>query len=478
MRPPVQRASAADRAFMAMDTGPVPAQFGVVLELDGHLSRARAREVIAGRVGSVPRLRQRLVSAPLGCGGPLWIDDAGFDIAHHVREVICPPPGDEQQLMDAALAEVMSPLGRAAPLWSVVLFTGLQDDRSALLVVVHHALADGVGGLSILASLADPGGRSEDRTFPQAAPGVRSLFADALARKCQAASGVATSWRLLRSAMSAGGGFRPVPITPCSLMHPTGPRRGVIVVRTRRDDVRAFAHQYGATTNDAVLVAVAAALRQLLEGRGERLDTVVITVPVSGRNAEQAPALGNMVSPLLVPVPTAGAISERLARVAETVRAGKASASGPPPIAVLGWLFRPLARLGGFRWYMSHQHRFHTLVSHLRGPDQPLGFGGLRIAAAVPLGVGEAGNSTLSFEVLTYNGTLSVSAILDPDHVPDGDELGTALDDQFRLMRQRHQSGGPDVAPGEHRCCDGHDDDRGEHHPRVPERQATGDRPL
>jgi hypothetical protein len=32
---------------------------------------------------------------------------------------------------------------------------------------------------------------------------------------------------------------------------------------------------------------------------------------------------------------------------------------------VLGWLFRPLAALGGYRWYMNHQHRFHTLISHV-----------------------------------------------------------------------------------------------------------------
>jgi hypothetical protein len=145
--------------------------------------------------------------------------------------------------------------------------------------------------------------------------------------------------------------------------------------------------------------------------------------------------MGNLVSPLLVPVPATGQLSRRLALVNAAVRAGRTSASGPPPIALLGWLFRPLCRLGGYRWYMNHQRRFHTLVTHLRGPDQPLSFGGLRIKNAVPIGVAEGGNSTVSFEVMTYDGTLTITAIIDPDHFPDGGALGAALEAELRAMR-------------------------------------------
>jgi hypothetical protein len=236
-------------------------------------------------------------------------------------------------------------------------------------------------------------------------------------------------------------------------MQPTGPNRRIIVVRTRYDDLRAVAHRFGATTNDAVLVAVSGALRQVLEGRGEHIDSFVVTVPVSGRRGGSH-ELGNLVSPLLVPVPTTGQVGQRLAGVAATVRAGKAGASGPPPIAVLGWLFRPLARLGGYRWYMNHQRRFHTLVSHVRGPDEPLSFGGVRISAAAPIGVAEGGNSTVYFEVLTYDGTLTITAIIDPDHFPDGDVLAAALERQLSAISSlRDAEGGPltgtrEVLPG------------------------------
>jgi diacylglycerol O-acyltransferase len=115
------------------------------------------------------------------------------------------------------------------------------------------------------------------------------------------------------------------------------------------------------------------------------------------------------------------------AQVAAQVRAHKTAATGPPPIAVLGWLFRPLAALGGYRWYMNHQHRFHTLVSHVRGPAEPVTFGGYPVTSAVPVGVAEGGNITVYFEVLSYAGALTISAITDPDHFPDHPQLTDAL---------------------------------------------------
>ncbi|HEU4515200.1 MAG TPA: wax ester/triacylglycerol synthase domain-containing protein [Nocardioidaceae bacterium] len=437
-RPLIERASATDRAFLAMDIGDVPEQFGVVLELSGHLTLARVRDLVGERIQAVPRLRQRLVGVPIGCGGPIWVDDAAFDIRRHVREVECRPPGDEQALLDTALALVMSPLSRSAPLWSAVLVPGLEGDRVALVVVLHHVLADGIGGLAVLAGLVDPGPGSTDRAFPRPRPTGRNLLADALVAKARALGGVGRSWRLLRTSMGAGGGLRPPRIADTSLTQRTGPDRRVAVVRADYARLRAAAHRHGATTNDAVLVAVAGALRRVLEGRGERIESVVVTVPVSGRRTDgdpdAGPALGNLVSPLLVPVPTTGSTDQRLAEVAALVRAGKADATGPPPIAVLGWLFRPLAALGGYRWYMNRQRRFHTLVSHLRGPAEPLTFGGLRVESAVPIGVAEGGNATVYFEVLSYAGVVTVAAMVDRDHFPDLGALVDALRTELDLV--------------------------------------------
>jgi hypothetical protein len=206
------------------------------------------------------------------------------------------------------------------------------------------------------------------------------------------------------------------------------------VVTVDRGRLAAAAHRHGATTNDAVLVAVAAALHQVLWGQGESVDPIVITVPVSGRRQGAGPAVGNLVSPMLANVPTSGELAERLAQVAAGVRAHKAAATGPPPIAVLGGLFRLLARLGGYRFYMNHQRRFHTLVTHVRGPAEPVRLAGHPIGAAIPVAVAEGGNMTVYFEVLSYAGALTITAIVDPDHGPDLGELTNNLRRELDLI--------------------------------------------
>jgi WS/DGAT/MGAT family acyltransferase len=444
----VERASATDRAFLAMDSGTIPEQIGVVLRLGpGAVDLTRVRELIDARIGTVPRLRQRLVRTPVGCGGPIWVDDADFDVRRHVTELLCRAPGDEPALLDTAVEVVMARLARSAPLWSVTVVTGLDDGGVALVVVLHHVLADGVGGLAVLTALtdghssdADRGGSREAAStrFPRPAPSAIDLARDAWWARAGAVGRLPGSWRLLRRTMSAGGGLRPVKAAGCSLNQRTGTRRAVVVVAVDRARLRDAVHRAAATTNDAVLVAVTGALGHVLRRRGESVDPLVVTVPVSGRSpvpgeARDAGAgsadgqLGNLVSPLLVDVPTAGPVGERLAWVGATVRASKSAAIGPPPIAVLGWLFRPLARVGGFRFYMNHQHRFHTLVSHVRGPEHPVTFGGHAVRSAIPLAVGESGNQTVYFEVLSYADTLTVTAIADPDHFGELDQLADQL---------------------------------------------------
>jgi len=435
-RPNIERASSTDLAFLAMDTGKVPQQFAVILILDrpGDFSLSQLRQIVSDRIVAIPRLRQRLIKVPPGCGRPLWIDDPDFHINRHVRAVPCRAPGDERALHDTALSVIMAPLPRWAPLWSVVLITELAEDAAAVVIVLHHVLADGLGGVNVLAALVDPGAAPVDLPFPRPTPRLRSLARDAWLTRLVGLRRAIGSWRLLRRAMFAGGGFRPARAVPCSLVQPTGPRRKMAVIRLDRAQLAAAAHRNAATTNDAVLVAVARALHQALRSRGELVDPIAITVPVSGRRPSGGPAVGNLVSPMLVDVPTGGDVGDRLAQVESAVRAHKEAATGPPPIAIMGGLFRLLARLGGYRFYMNHQHRFHTLVTHVRGPIEPVRLGGNEVIAAIPVGVGEGGNMTAYFEVLSYAGMLTIAVIVDPDHGPDLDDLARRLEDELNSI--------------------------------------------
>ena len=51
--------------------------------------------LIADRIAFVPRYRQRLQPVPGRLANPVWVDDAGFDLAYHVRRSALPAPGHQ-----------------------------------------------------------------------------------------------------------------------------------------------------------------------------------------------------------------------------------------------------------------------------------------------------------------------------------------------------------------------------------------------
>ncbi|MFD0524519.1 wax ester/triacylglycerol synthase domain-containing protein [Paractinoplanes durhamensis] len=117
----------------------------------------------------VPRLRQRLVRPRFGGGPAVWAGDTGFDVRRHLSTAACPSPGDERALLDAAMPYLLAPLPRDRPLWRAVLLTGISGGGSALVLVAHHALSDGMGGLAALARLVDGADVPVGRTVESAA---------------------------------------------------------------------------------------------------------------------------------------------------------------------------------------------------------------------------------------------------------------------------------------------------------------------
>ena len=425
----VERATPGDVITLAMDLGPLPSQVGAILRFPGSPGGgepAALQGLVAERAGAIPRLRQRLVRSPLGCGPPVWVDDPGADPASHVRLTSCPPPGDERALLDLAAAVMTTPLPSGRPLWSAVVVTGLADGGSALLVVLHHVVADGVGGLAVLAALADGAPAHGPLRPARPAPARRELAADATARRLLALRRLPSSLRSLRRWLRAAGGSRPRPAAACSVIGPVGSRRRYEIVRAEVAPLQAFAHRHGATVNDAVLLAVAAALSDLLASRDETVDPIALGVPVSPRRSTTVDRLGNQVAPILVPAPTTGDPPYRLEQIADAVRTGRAAAGQPPPagIATVMWW---ASRLGLLRRYMAAQRRMHTMISSLHGPDRPITLGGSPVVSIVPLVSAETGNVRVSFDVLSYAGTLTITTVADPDTVPDLSALTTAL---------------------------------------------------
>lgn len=436
----ITRASSTDMMELASDIGPVPRQMGAVLFLAaGHALNADAvRAAVAQRIGGIRRLRQRLTRTPWGCGRPVWIDDPDFDVAGHVRSEPCPPPGDRAAALAAAIGIVGHRLPPQRPLWEVTLLDDMADGGSAMVIVMHHVLADGMGGLALLGQLVDGGpparpARARDAAPPpDAAPTVAELALDAAMSRLRALGRIRTLPGTVRAAVAELRSGSAPRAARCSLNHPVGADRAAISATGSLAAVRTAARRNDATVNDVMVAVVGGAVNALLAHRGEHVDPVVVSMPVSGRPLAAAATLGNQVGVVPVAVPTGVSPQECLAAVAASTRTRRNQERGASA-ALLAPAFRALAAVHLVRWVVNHQHLVHTFATNLRGPDAPVSFLGATVSDIVPLNV-LAGNVAVDFAVLSYAGSITITATADPDVVPELDVLADALTRQLELL--------------------------------------------
>lgn len=432
MRP--DRASADDLMSLAAEHGSTPMQVGAVLRVDAgaDLDPEAVVRAFAHRITAVPRLRRRLVTVPWGCGRPVWVDDPGFAVGDHVSVLPCPPPGGERAVLGIAADLLGTRLPRGRPLWAAIWVPDTGRGGSALIVVLHHVLADGIGGLAVLAGLVDGAPVTPDLAFPRPLPSRRRLAVAALLDRLRGVAGIPAAVRRI-----AGGAaqLRPTAgrrLARTTLNRPTGPHRRFTCVRVELDEVLRAAHRHGATVNDVVLAAIAAALHRLLARRGEHVDDIVVSVPFSTRRRTTAHDLGNRSGVIPVVVPGTGAPARRLTSLAATTRAARDARRGAST-ALLGPFFRGLAATGLYRRFIDRQRRIHTVVSNLHGPETRLSFLGRPITDVVALS-SVTGNVTVAFAVLSYAGRLTITLVADPDSCPDQSALRDLVEEELRVL--------------------------------------------
>ncbi|WP_149202197.1 wax ester/triacylglycerol synthase domain-containing protein [Actinotalea subterranea] len=444
---PVERLGTMDLVELASDVGPVPRNVGCVLLLGQDHPAARPLDpdavarTLVERVPAVRRLGQRLVRAPWGLGRPYWADDPAFDPAAHVTLLELAPTGGERPqesvaqgaeatLLRAATRVLGEPLPRARPLWRAVVVTQTRGGRAeavAVVVVLHHVLADGIGGLAVLAELVDrPGPTRAARPRVVAPwPSRLDLARDATRGRVRRLLRLPQALRHARGGgteLGRGSGGR---APRCSINAPTGPHRAAAGVHVPLAAVRAGARRHGATVNDALLVAVTTALESVLIARGETVSELVVSVPVSARAAATDGSLGNQVGIMPVRVPLRGSPAERLGAVAALTRARKTHARGSSA-ALIGPVFRVVAAAGLFRWFVDRQTLVNSFLTNLAGPTTPLRLAGAEVLRVLPLSI-TAGNVGVAFAAFSYAGSLSVTVMVDADVVPEVTELASAL---------------------------------------------------
>jgi diacylglycerol O-acyltransferase len=450
------RLSLADRSNLRIERPETPAHVAglcvvearPLLDPSGELDLPAIRRRLDRRLTRAPELRRVVLRPPPLCGPALWVDDPGFSIERHVHAARVAPPGDEASLLETAERLLRPPLRRSQPLWELWFLTGLEGDRLGALFKIHHAVADGLAAIALIASLLDlePGAADPPAAAwrPVPAPATLSLLADsARCRAASAASLLGHPVRLARGVASAVAdtaaalrGFSAAPRTSLSAL--PGSARLIRVVHLDLERARATAHAHAANVNDVVLAVVAGGVRELLAGRRELVDGMElrVSVPAALRGAGTARELGNAVGVIVVSLPVSEPDAiRRLERIAAATVAAKA-AQHP---AYVQELMSCLAAAGLSLPLARRQRMVNLFVTNVPGPRDALYLLGARIEAVMPV-TGLAGNVTLVFAALSYRGRLDVVVNADAAASPDVDVLVAGMNRAWAALTSGAQA--------------------------------------
>lgn len=403
---------------------------GALAVLEGPIPDHRQlAATLAERIGRCPRFRQRPRRRPLDLGAPEWVDVDDFDIANHVRRLAVPAPGEDRQL-HALVAEIMSwRLDRSRPLWEIWLLDGLSGDRWAMLMKVHHCIADGVATAHMLTGLSDNG--FGDDGFGHTGTAPKPLTLGALRPALNPATWVGTLRDTVRGLRDAAGLPRPGP-SP-SLNGPLTNLRRYSAARVRFNDVRRVCEAFDVTVNDVALAALTESYRTILLRRGRQpaADTLRTLVPVSQRGPGAVGGTGNRLSLMLpyLPVDDDNPV-RRLrtvhARLCHTKAGGQpraanlaTSTAAAVPFALTSWAVRVLTRLP--------QHGVATLATNIPGPREPLEVMGCPVTQVLPVPP-LAMQLQSGAAILSYADELVVGILADFDAVPEVDELARGVE--------------------------------------------------
>ncbi len=450
--------SPADRASLAAERGPVNMTVGaaLVFERGEGTSYGAVLERLDARLHLIPRYRQRLEEPPLGLANPVWVDDPGFDLTWHVRAAALPAPAGDDELAAFLAGELSRRLDRSRPLWELFVIEELEDDRSAVVAKMHHALVDGVAAVDIGTVILDPSPEPLDVPAPADAWEPRAYDRRRHMTRLAATPFVAGQRMLMdgtsraldtsprRAAEDLRGATdlltqlaRTRPSAPATPLNAgLSPNRRFAIARAPLDALKAAGKAAGGTVNDALLAVVAGMLRHYLRAAGEAPDRdPVALVPVSVRREDERGETGNRISTVLVDLPAGeDDARERVRRVAAemreikdsaAVRAGAllAGATGWAPPLVSSMLVRGM---GGVR-------AFNLVVSNVPGPQQPFYLNGCRLLELYPVVPLNPGNQGLSVGILSYDGGVFFGLLADRDLDPPlavaAEALETSLDE-------------------------------------------------
>ncbi len=465
-----ERMSKVDTAWLRMDSASNLMMIVGVWVLQPGIRYQDLCQRIEERLLKYPRFTQKVEQ---DAAGATWVLDNTFDMHRHVvaETLVRKPKGREQDALQDRLAELtMTPLDPDRPLWQFHLVEHYQGG-SAMMVRIHHCIADGIALISVTQSLVDGGSAPPQRSRKHAQrdglDGAQDWITDTfikpftgLAVKAigSAGDGVAGAFDLLaepQKGMDKGlaGGAEMARVAyqllrdaaALALMPddsatrlkgvPGNKKRVAWCAPIPLDEVRAVGKALNCSINDVLLSCVAGAIGEYLRAHGDPVKGKEIRamVPVNLRPLEDAYKLGNRfgLAPVVLPI----GLENPVERVYEVRRRMSQLKGSMQPLlafgllAVAGLLIKPAqdAMLGLF------SRKTTAVMTNVPGPREKLKFLGSTLEQSL-FWVPQSGSVGLGVSILSYGGGVQFGVITDAGLCPDPHRIIDGFEPEFARL--------------------------------------------
>jgi WS/DGAT/MGAT family acyltransferase len=450
--------SPVDTAWLRLDRPTNLMMIVGVMVFKQRMDFKRLRNTIEARlVGRYRRFRQCAVEEVTGAW---WQDDPDFDIDAHLKRRALPTGAGKKELQKLASELAVQPLNPGKPLWRFDLIEDYEGG-SAIVVRIHHSIADGIALVGVILSLTDlaPHAPAQKQAAPEPEEvdaddipvGLLETLADTFASALDAGADLGSKAYDLASDRDrlATYGRHGIglltelakllampPDSPTSLKGKTSTvKRVAWSDPIPLGEVKALGKALGCSVNDILLAAVAGAFRAYFLQKGEPVRGVEVRamIPVNLRSARDEGTLGNRfgLGTLSLPLHEANPFA-RLFLVRSRMNELKNSYQPPLTLGIL-------AAVGVAPKIIQQQFldilaaKASTVMTNVPGPKQPLYLAGSRLDQCM-FWVPQSGDIGIGVSILSYNDNVQFSLITDRHFVPDPETITPLFAAEFDKM--------------------------------------------
>jgi diacylglycerol O-acyltransferase / wax synthase len=362
-------------------------------------------KLLAERIQTIPRCTQVLQTQS--------IDHPSFNLTHHVRRLALPQPGDDAELFGAIAHALERPLDMDLPLWECWVIEGLKGNRWAILMKIHHSMADEIPAAQLLTRLCDD---ADGDTFARHDGDTKLLPSHQDTR-----SWTDALWRAPGTVRKAAMRAFTWPVTWNSPARPATTRRHYSTVRVPLAAVDSVCRKFSVTANDVALAAITEGFRNVLLQRGEkpRADSLRTLEKTDNRVSAMLPYL---------PVEHEDPV-QRLRTVHHQLHRSTESQGRPTGIVELATNYIPLTLCVKAIQALNRlqQQGVVTLATNAPGPRHRLRLMGQRMEQLLPIPPTALKLST-GVSVLSYGDELVFGITADYDAAPAMHQLAAGIE--------------------------------------------------